>query len=506
MGNRHLAQAWTWNCARVLAFALMLTSLIDSRYAIAALTPLEIIQPRAGATLINRFYRAYPGLPYNVQIAAIGGRYPYTYTLLSGPSGMRVDTVSGELSWTASAAPTNVQVSVSVKDAIGAVATVPWSIKVTTVGFRFLDAINGTTQAQGADGSLSRPWRSIGDWYATKGDAAHRNDFLYFRSGVYRTGDAPIEDAVRLALVSSKPLVWLAYPGDSPVIDTSTSYVAAYGGVNNLYIEGFEFRNFEKRWGLRIDSDADDVTVRRNVFRNLPLGAGGIGTNAAGVFISDAGVLGKNWVIAENVFREVHDAGYGLLGYSTTKTLVTGNTCLDFTMDESKCIGPKLNTQLWFIRDNRINIAHGDGIWVWGGAVTHSVEISYNLVQVQSGHTLWVGQGDMDYGAVEIFRNTLIGAPISVDNLTNVRGPVSFVDDVVVSGDSFVSLLTPHDRSSSARIQTLGELKGGLADGLVDANGRLIGVSAHFIGKKGYQRGVSNNSAKPKAPSGVAAP
>lgn len=91
----------------------------------AAIQPIEIIAPRAGLDIGNRYYKAYPGLRYEVPIAVIGGTFPNTYSLISGPSGMSIDASTGVLSWpnpTTTGSPHTVTVRAT--DAAGGTASV----------------------------------------------------------------------------------------------------------------------------------------------------------------------------------------------------------------------------------------------------------------------------------------------------------------------------------------------------------------------------------------------
>ncbi len=57
-------------------FVFLLLSLLSASV-FAANYPLEIIQPQPNLDINNRFYKAYPGLEYNVRLAVIGGDYPF---------------------------------------------------------------------------------------------------------------------------------------------------------------------------------------------------------------------------------------------------------------------------------------------------------------------------------------------------------------------------------------------------------------------------------------------
>ena len=472
--------------SRLLSAATLALLVLVSLRAHAATYSLQIIAPRAGMTTANRYYKAYPGLDYNVQIAAVGGRYPYTFALSGAPSGMTVDPNTGIVDWPS---PTSGSTSVTivVTDSDGAKQSVQWPITVTTSGFGFVDAVNGNTAAQGGTGTKSNPWKTIGDWYVSKSTSTNAGMFIYFRSGTYFTNTAPIEDGVRLALVPGHPTVWLGYPGETAIIDTTGSYIGVYGGMSNTYMDNLTFQNFTKNFGVRIDSDANDVVFRRDIFQNLEAGSGGAGTNASGLMIARGSSLGSNYAIIDNTFQHVHDAGYGVLGYYSNNVLVQGNTCNDFTTAEDKCLGPKEGTQRWFIRDNRIHMAAGQGIWVdasnTGNTQTQDIEISYNLVQVTSGNTFLLGQAGVPYGAVTSFRNTWYGAPVEVDNLTS-GGPVTFTNDVIVTDSGAIA-------STGVTPSLLVEsnlLTGTLSSGIVDSSGNLSGSYTRYLGVSGYQR------------------
>lgn len=515
---KHMINDYVRHCvlARLAMSAALVVVLSFSfiRTSEAIVAPLEILQPRAGLDINNRFYRAYPGLPFEVQIAAIGGLYPNRYELVSGPAGVAVDAATGVLSWsspTTNGSPHSI--SVSVTDSNGTKATVSWTVTVTTNGFRFVDAVNGKSAANGGTGSIESPWRSIADWYISKYDTSQQGVFLYYRTGTYYVKDAPIEDPNgfrRLALPGHKPMVWLAYPGERPIIDTGGSHVSPYGGCRNVYFEGLRFQNYNTHFGIRIDSDASNVTFRKNIFGPLELGWGGLGTNASALMISKGGSVGSHWVIADNTFEGVKDNGYGILGYWTTKTLVQGNSFFGIAKVDGKGIGPKEATNNWFIRDNRIDATAGEAINVQAsgagtaGGQTANIEIAYNRVRSQSGYTLWIGAANVDYGLVESYRNTYVGAPVSVANLTNARGPVTFRDDVIVNSSTSPSRIDrPNDTSSPSRVTSTGLLTGTMSDGIVDANGNLSDQYGQYRGLKGFERVEAGT--RPRPPAGVAA-
>jgi hypothetical protein len=225
--------------------------------------------------------------------------------------------------------------------------------------------------------------------------------------------------------------------------------------------------------------------------------------------ISNGGSVGKYWTIINNKFQAIHDNGYGILGYLTDHTLVQNNRFSDFTASESKAIGPKMGNSMWFIRDNRINMSTGEGIWVdtyaTGSSITKDIEISYNLVQMSSGYALWVGQEPATYGSVTSFRNTYVGGKVSVDNLSSSNGPVSLDKDVIVNNSGTTKNITTNSGQLSSLMSLLkigNLLTGSSSAGIVDSQGNLSGSYTQYVGTYGYQR--SGTSEKiPMSPASV---
>jgi hypothetical protein len=462
-----------------IALALMSTMLCG--FAHAATYPLEIIAPRAGLTTTNRYYKAYPNLAYEVQVAAIGGVWPYTYTLSSGPDGMALDAQTGVLTWPSPpASSTPYPVTVSIRDQSGTTSSVTWTISVTTQGFRFIDA----SAASGGDGSLGKPWRSINDWYlGNKNDATYRGQFLYFRNGTYPVSAAPMEDNIRLAIIGdAKPLVWMAYPGESPTIDLSGGYISPYGENSDLYFEGLRLYNMVQAWGVRMDSGAQDVVFRKNTFELMPAGISGI-SNVSALMVSNGNAIGKYWTIVDNSFKDFRSGAYAILGYYTSKAVIERNNINTGTSD-STGIGPKTNNSLWFIRDNRVKMGQGNGIWVDTYATTSDMTIEYNLVQVTSGAAGWFGQENVTYGAITSKRNTYVGAPVKVSNLQSGRGPISFTDDVMVNSAGGVTM----DNTDTSLLTRTNVLAGTSSSGIVDSAGSLTGNYVQYVGLRGFQR------------------
>jgi hypothetical protein len=459
--------------------------------------PLEIIQPYPGLDTRNRFYKAYPGLAYDVRAAVIGGAYPFSFALDEAPAGMTVDFSTGEIRW-----PDPVEagsphaVTLAVTDQAGSRETVSWTITVTTDGFRFLDAERGATVADGGDGTLERPWRTLrdmyeGDDYDAKYRDSYRDSFLYFAGGTYATGDAYIEDPSedgtgRMPLsTSTKPVVWLALPGQRPTLDLAEGAIAIYGGSDNVYVDGFAVTSMTNylRKGFDLEP-GDDMTIRRCAFSNLPTGGIGGSNNQSAIMLSNSGgERGTRMSFQDNRFDAI-DA-YAIIAYTSDRVLFEDNALDDFEAGVP-VIGPKISNSMWFIRRNTLtNMRDVRAIWLNDGGETFDQEVSFNLVIAPAASAvLHVNQESGGAtGPVHVFRNTFVG-DVSFLRVASADGPFRFYDNVVVSesGEAFGC----EECSDPSRIETRDNLAGTPADGIVDAEGRLIGASAALCGTRGH--------------------
>jgi len=45
--------------------------------------------------------KAYPGIEYNYRLGVRGGEYPYTFSIVTAPSGMTIESHTGTITWDA---------------------------------------------------------------------------------------------------------------------------------------------------------------------------------------------------------------------------------------------------------------------------------------------------------------------------------------------------------------------------------------------------------------------
>lgn len=516
-----MMQRFTTNVFRRYVGKLLAACMLVTSFAAAAaeFSPfnLKVIQPAAGLDKNNRFYRAYPGILYDVQIVGVGGAYPYTYRLVNGPSGMSVDAATGVLRWT----PPNegrVSATVEIKDQRGATDSVTWTIDVTKDGFVFVDSRNGSSNGKG---TIDDPLRSVSDIYGgthyeAKRAGTYRNYFVYFRQGNYVL-DGYREDP-RVQWTNNQPVVLMAYPGEKPVLDLSATYLWADSRLTNFYLEGFHIPNMatalrndpDSHKGFRITGSSSHVTFRNNSFNNLAI-SDDTHQNQSVIMATAASPVGQNWAIVGNEFRNIHRA-YGIVGYDTAYVAVQGNTFDNLTHGKH-AIGPKKGCEHWYIRDNKLTNIDGDAIWLYwapGGRSPYgNIEISYNYADARTALLVNQKQATTHLPS-HVFRNTLVG---NVEYRAITSGSANqaihnniIINDVAASGGVSRGIRCTSNCSSPQKIT-------GDEDNLVysssqrstviDSQGRLVsdkrGSSAGILGVYGWERtGASLPSPQPE--------
>lgn len=426
---------------KMLALLLFVVVGGDAVAASQSAYPLEIIQPRAGLDTKNRFYKAYPGLPYNVKAAVVGGAYPYRHVLLEKPSEMSIDALTGEINWPKPIArSTPYPIELRVTDAEGATQTVKWSILVTTEKFMFVDPVNGKN---GASGKIDDPVKGFidvygGNQYADKYATKNKDYFVYFKGGASYSIDGFSNGEQSVQWTNRQPMVLMAYPGHKPDIEmTKMTFKSVDTSSDNFYLEGFDVHNIETtassevRMGFRIGSDSSNVTFRNNVFHGIPISQGAY--NQSAIMISRGGASGKYWAISNNEFFDIYNA-YGVLGYVASKVLIEKNKFHDFGGGSSHPIGPKTSTSYWFIRANEIYRSNDFGVWLYGNEGGYGdMEVSFNNIKMSNGIALEVnGSYNNTLGPISVFRNTFVGN-VQLHNLKTSSSNVSIKDNVIIN-------------------------------------------------------------------------
>jgi hypothetical protein len=472
----------------------------------ASTYPLEVVQPKANPGLQSRFAKAYPGIEYNVRVAVVGGRYPYKFELRNAPDGMNVDA-RGTIVW-----PGPIErdspypVTVRVTDLSGNTTEVNWAISVTTQGFLFVDSRRGLRAEDGGKGTIGNPFRTMKDVYGgsdynSKWANNFPGHFVYWRDGEYQL-DAYIEDChlndCRVPWSGRKPLVWLGYPGESPVINMNANGRDArlffYDQTDNLYLDGFEFNANGNTRGIAVSaSTASNMTFRRNTFHGVTRSHPG--GNVSLLFLTGGG--GVNNVIQDNVFDgRIGGVGYGILGYGSYKTLVEDNLVRRLDIG----ISPKTDNRNWFIRGNSIVEMNSGArcFLVQAYPTTRDIEFSFNRVLCADRQSVRINNEYSDsVGSITLFRNTIVGSVEAIRTTTS-NGPFTFDRNVIINASAELDKITRISIEDPKRLLIVENLAGAPSAGIVNTSGELTEAYREYLGTRGFQ--IGSNLAAPKAP------
>lgn len=477
----------------------------------AANYPLELVMPRAAGTAPtagfntispgHRIFKAYPGLPYNIRTVAFGGAYPYTFALSNAPAGMTIDANSGEINWPSPSGPSATP-TVTVTDAEGARQSSSWTITVTTSGFRFVDRARGTPTGTG---TIDRPWQDLLQVY----NAGETGEFVYFRSGTYTNAGIPRDGGeVWRRIVfngSSQPMVWLAYPGETPRFDgghTSGDIGALirFQPIDGtpVYLDGLEIFNF-LNIGVQVISGTSDY----NVFRRLRIHnmvAGINEGNPAGIMFTDSYEDPTQYaVIQDSEFFSLNNGG-GLKFYSHEKVLVEDNVFRDSTDGfDLKTHVPRFEVRGNTFRNIQHRALYGNLHFLGQRA---SGEWRFNNINTPAATVAVDVNQDGEASVIHVYRNTING-PVRVREVSSEDGPFHFYNNVIVNSSAgaagshinFVNVAAP------SRVVIRDNLVGNPGDGIIDSNGLLTAAFERYIGTRGHM--LSDFAERPMPPGGV---
>lgn len=499
---------------RIVAMSLVAAAAMAlSTTSMAANYALELVSPRAvgtapisGAPNItagNRIFKAYPGLEYNIRAIVVGGAYPYTFSLNGAPAGMTIDARTGEIRWP-NPTGTTATPTITVLDGEGTSRSSPWTIAVTTTGFKFVDASNGSASGTGLVGS---PFRTISDLYNSTN--SNNTDIVYFRSGTYnalnlgRTSvGSPWE---RVEVEGRMSNIWIAYPGESPVIDfgfvpnVEPGVILRFDG-NNAYIDGFEARNV-RIIGFQV-LIGDYGVFRRLRMHDLNMIRANLeGTNSSFIMCvtGGAGNYGDYLTVQDSEFWNA-PSDLAIKTYTQRKMLLEDNNFHDLHYGvELKADMP----QFTYRANRHVNIP-GRAI---GGNMHESPtsgEILFNLVYTPNSEAALDINQDGMAARIDIYRNTLVSR-VQVRNTDGADGPFRFYDNVIVSPESGTpagSRISHLGAVDPSRIFISNNLVGAPNSGIVDATGRLTSANEQFRGIRGHEIG---NVVRPMPPTNVSA-
>jgi len=512
---------------------IILVAVLLSAESWAANYPLEIIQPQPSLTTANRYYKAYPGLTYEVPIGVFGGLYPFTYALTANATcdnsdaDFSLDADTGIITWTN---PTtdpddNCTIEVTVTDAEESTDTVSWTVDVTTTGFIFVDSVGGTNSSYNGcesdcgDGTIANPFLDLCDIYVGTGedacndyaamaDATYADYFVYFRAGTYEP-EGYFENSdqqYQIEWRTNKPTVWLAYPGETVIIDHNAGSAAgaffdSTGSASNpdMYVQGIKFQDMLNH-AFRIIGNADRTVFYDNTFYN---GGPGIdGQNSSFIMFSSTGGLtsASYKLIKDNTFDTQTGHWAYIKTYSTNKTVLDGNIFTNPT-GTSEGVAIKASDQYVSIRDNYIDGAFSGGSIAGNWASCSNMDISFNNVlnafndyDTTLYGALVINYHDTADGPVYMYRNTLEGT-VTVKWATSDDGPFYLYNNVIVNENAAQdvpdgSYITHYDVDDPDVIilgsGATANLVGSASDAIIDANGDFTEAYSAYIGSKGH--------------------
>lgn len=477
----------------------ILIGLLIAVNASAAYQTLEIIQPKGSGTGTpaipsnHRVFYAYQGIEYKIRVAAIGGDYPYTFSLSNAPTGMTVDDY-GYIRWENPQSSAS-NITVRVTDSNSAYEEETWSITVQTSGFKFVDC----TEASNGTGTLASPYNSISNM--TSGAAS--TDFIYFRAGtceVPARGSYTINnaEAFQFGLPSLTANRWLAYPGEEPVIDLiNDRFFEGNLSGQSYYFDGLTFYR-GREYFFRTGSAENYVTFLDCTFDTLTLERTAYNSNQGTYFTSDYGT-GYYLVFQGNTFTNFTGTqGIGSL-YDQENTLVENNQFSNFDGADStnSVLAFKLKIVDLTLRGNSVVLSSGSDFSIFGSSLnaffgeidstpSENIEILYNYFRSDGTSGTSLNSTD-DQGTTWMYRNTF-DVPLTIRYLSegDCNGPWYWDNNAWENADSGPSDHGGNTVSWTTCTSSYSD-NIGATSGVVDENGLLEAAYSSSVGSAGWQ-------------------
>jgi hypothetical protein len=469
---------------------------------------MEIHRPKSsGLDSNDRIYAAYPGIEYNIGAAVYGGVPPFKYELTSNvPSGMEIDINSGEISWPSPTTGTHSNIGFKCTDSVGTEVTSTWSITCATTRFRFFDAVNGNNSWDGTTATFVSGTTGPKQTMSAFWGIGSATIIGYFLDGTYTNAGMTVSaDGIRWTTGTSRPSIWLAYPGHSPLVDfehdegvveaTQWDFVDG-GGSPRIYLDGMEFTRSGNK-GFRMGPGAgpgDNTCIRRTYFHNF--GPGADGANSAAIDF-ESGAYGSgttdNFVLQDCEFS--HNTtptgpNSAIKMYVTNKMLI--ERCyfhhMDISGEDEEAIANKAGnvaTCVRFCRSDNMDMGTYGGNQDDQPTGNCDAELSFNHFTADSGHCIRLNHnysGGDDAGPAVLLRNTFEGNVV-FNGLQSFQGPWEFSHNVIINGNAATDnpdgsgiTVSVNPGSAISRITVQPEhLFGNAAAGIVDASGLLTG-------------------------------
>lgn len=464
----------------------------------------------------HRIFRAYPGIEYNIRAAVIGGVYPYKYQLSNSPTGMTINSATGEISWPNPQSNSGT-ITLTVTDSENTKLTTSWSITVTTNGFIFVDASYSGQET----GSISQPFRSIYNLLNStfNGDNSR---IVYFRKGNYILPAWNSSSTSRIASITGKagtninqnPATWLGYPGEPVNIDGDGRFI--FAAFSRVYFDKLNLSNFSD-YGMLLGSSNNYMTIRRCHW-NKVTAVDTVNENQGFLFLSRTG-FGDYFVVQDNVFTNF--TGASAIGslYDHRKILIENNDIYNSGGGGINGLNhplmPKEYLTFTTIRGNRVVVNTGLilNARLYGSDFT---EITHNLFYRQLGSSSRATafetntEGHIANGrtkGVRFWRNTVtqdVYFRFIDPNNCGLSGPYDFYQNIILNPNqnapeysyetyNYLSFnndggLSPADRQRRRScINDYNNLFHNSVSSVIDSNGILTSNYQSYLGKVGWQ-------------------
>ncbi|MBP7175081.1 MAG: right-handed parallel beta-helix repeat-containing protein [Thermoclostridium sp.] len=238
--------------------------------------------------------KAYPGVNYEYRLGIQGGKYPYSFKLVTAPAGMKIHQNTGLITWNPEAESENNSVSIEITDQNGNKITHTYTLDVTKSDFCFV-APNGNDSNPGTEGS---PWATLE--HAIK--SATNSKYIYVKEGTY---------PVNMAIGNNDCGKLLAYP------EHEATLVGRFSlrGTGDYIFQGFNLDTNSNRWFFSVDCGyLANLIVRKNDMFNIDDESM---ENPAFLFFWDSSkkpIQGeehyKNIIVQENMFHDLRNPNF----------------------------------------------------------------------------------------------------------------------------------------------------------------------------------------------------
>ena len=465
---------------------------VDSEYqsgarptASTANLPLRIVQPQAGLTKTNIYYKAYTDVAYtDRRVGGKSGKWPYTYSLPVKPTGMTIDPNTGALNWTT---PVELgsphAVTAQIVDANGTTETVSWTITVNTTDWLVLDV----TAPGGGDGTMATPFNNMDQILLGRLDSTYNGKGVLVRAGPYlypfATSTATWSDSNQIEL-RSHPEAWVGYPGEAVTFDGD--YSAGAGNPCHFYMVqnaefGFINITFDDNYNVAIECDAvsDNLVVGNCDCSNITKGPASDNSGFVAIKVdantldeTDDASFKKNFYMHDMALTNCNTGGIELYGtkYGLMEDIASNDTyfsAINFksTVSEMQARNISVPTSTGLYSLTLLAQYYADKIELDGIYCAGKPMLISDYGGTGGVGEVWVTQSTFD-------------CEVWYKEIGSDDGPVYWDRCVVVNETAYTNKLRD-EISEYATItayvsEFTGHLSGNAADTIIDANGSLI--------------------------------